>query len=381
LPLGDITSDQLRSLADIARKYTRETIRTTVEQNIVLRWVSESDLPSLHADLKAVDLAEPGAGSIVDIVSCPGTDTCKLGISASRGLASELRTRLLQKGMELDENIRGLHIKISGCFNSCGQHHICDLGFYGMSRVKNGFAVPHFQVVLGGLWEKNAGSYGLAIGAVPSKRIPDVVDSITNRYLADRTPGESFHDFIKRIGRAECKKLIEAFTAVPAHDADPSFYIDWGDAREFSVGDLGVGECAGEIVSPAEFQLTAAEREAFEAQLELESGLVDQAAATAYKAMVNAALALLKHRAMGLPSDPETVVARFRQYFYDTEIFFDPFTGGKFAQYFFKAHEQAGSTYNAETAHQLVEEAQLFIEAAHSCYAKLLAQPQLAGVV
>ena len=81
-----------------------------------------------------------------------------------------MRTRLLERGAEMDETIRGLHIKVSGCFNSCGQHHLCDLGFYGMSRVKNGFAVPHFQVVLGGQWEVNAGSYGLAIGAVGPAR-------------------------------------------------------------------------------------------------------------------------------------------------------------------------------------------------------------------
>ncbi len=257
LPLGDITSDQLRALADIARKYTRETVRTTVEQNIVLRWVSEADLPALYADLKNAKLALPGAGTITDVVSCPGTDTCKLGISASRGLAAELRQRLSERWYELNESIRGLHIKVSGCFNSCGQHHICDLGFYGMSRVKNGYAVPHFQVLLGGQWEANAGSYGLAIGAIPSKRIPEVVDRFTNRYIAERNAGETFQLFIKRIGKAECKKMVDDLTAVPAHDADPSFYQDWGDAREYTVGDLGEGECAGEIVSPTEFALTA----------------------------------------------------------------------------------------------------------------------------
>ncbi|HYP07034.1 MAG TPA: nitrite/sulfite reductase, partial [Bryobacteraceae bacterium] len=317
LPLGDITSDQLRSLADIARKYTRETIRTTVEQNIVLRWVSESDLPQLYKELKAADLAEPGAGTVVDVVSCPGTDTCKLGISSSRGLAAELRSRLLERGAEVDEAIRGLHIKVSGCFNSCGQHHICDLGFYGMSRVKNGFAVPHFQVVLGGQWEENAGSYGIAIGAVPSKRIPDVVDRMTNRYLAERTEGESFQSYIKRIGKAECKKTIEEFTAVPAHEADPKFYQDWGDAREYTVGDLGVGECAGEVVSPIEFELTACEREAFEAQLQLEKGDVLEAVQTAYGAMHHAALALLKFRGAGFPEDRSSVLQRFRDHFYE----------------------------------------------------------------
>jgi sulfite reductase (ferredoxin) len=106
LPLGDITPTQLRALADIARRFTRETIRTTVEQNFVIRWVSRGDLPPLFDALEAVGLGQPGAGSIVDIVACPGTDTCKLGISSSRGLAAELRTRLAAKSVQLDEAIQ-----------------------------------------------------------------------------------------------------------------------------------------------------------------------------------------------------------------------------------------------------------------------------------
>src|SRR6266852_3611430 len=186
LPLGDITADQLRRLADLARQYVKETIRATVEQNIVLRWVSEADLPALFSELKEAGLASPGAGTVVDITACPGTDTCKLGIASSRGLAGELRMRLAERSFEMDEAISGLHIKVSGCFNSCGQHHIADLGFYGVSRHKNGYTVPHFQVVLGGKWEQNGGAYGLAIGAVPSKRIPETVDRITTRYLYER---------------------------------------------------------------------------------------------------------------------------------------------------------------------------------------------------
>jgi sulfite reductase (ferredoxin) len=380
LPLGDITSDQLRSLADIARKYTRETLRTTMEQNIVLRWVSEADLPTLYKELKAADLALSGASSIVDVVSCPGSDTCKLGISSSRGLAAELRERLLQRGAEMDETIRGLHIKVSGCFNSCGQHHLCDLGFYGMSRVKNGFAVPHFQVMLGGEWEHNAGSYGLAIGAVPSKRIPEVVDRFTARYTAERTQGETFGAFIKRIGKAECKKMVDDLMVVPPHEVAPEFYQDWGDAREYGVGDLGEGECAGEVVSPAEFQLTAAEREVFEAQLALERGEVETSVRIAYGAMSHGALALLKQRNIGFPEDAESVLARFRKHLYDTQLFWDDFVGGKFAQYYLEAHENRNNSFDAEEAHRFIEEAQVFLEACHAVYARLLQQPAVAAV-
>jgi sulfite reductase (ferredoxin) len=375
LPLGDITADQLRTLADVARNYTRETMRTTVEQNIILRWVSEADVPAVYADLKAVGLAQAGASSITDLVACPGTDTCKLGIAASRGLAGELRDRLLTMNGSLDEAVRSLRIKISGCFNSCGQHHIADLGFYGVSRNKHGYTVPHFQVVLGGQWTENAGAYGLAIAAVPSKRIPETVERITSRYVAERQPGETFQAFVKRIGKAECKRMLDDLTEVPPHDADASFYTDWGDAREFTTGDLGVGECAGEVVSPLEFQLTACERELFEAQLSLEQGDTPKAAKTAYEAMLHGASALLDWRRLGLYTEPDLVVQKFREYFYDTQLFFDPFVGGAFAQHFFRAHEHAGEAFDTDAAHRLIEEGQLFIEACHACHLRLSQQP------
>ncbi|MCC6590771.1 MAG: nitrite/sulfite reductase [Bryobacterales bacterium] len=380
LPLGDATSKQLRVVADLARKYVKDTVRSTVEQNLVLRWVSEADLPELHEELKAAHLAEPVAGTIFDIAACPGTDTCKLGISSSRGLAGELRERLAEKEFAMDEAIRGLHIKISGCFNSCGQHHIADLGFYGVSRNKNGFTVPHFQVVLGGEWEHNAGSYGLAIGAVPSKRIPETVERIAGRYLAEKTPDETFQQYIKRIGKAAAKKMLEDLMDVPAHDADPSFYVDWSDAREYSIGDIGVGECAGEVIDPIDFELAACERLAFEAQLALEAGNPDRASELAYQAMLDAAKALLKQRIPVFSDDPDRIVNLFKMELVEPQLFHDPFTGAKFAQYFYQAHERRGRPVTAERAHYNVEESQLFIEASHACYARMRTAAVPAGV-
>jgi sulfite reductase (ferredoxin) len=311
----------------------------------------------------------------VDISACPGTDTCKLGISSSRGLAGELQRRFTQKNGSLDKAVENLRIKISGCFNSCGQHQIADLGFYGVSRNKNKYNVPHFQVVLGGQWTENAGAYGLAIGAVPSKRIPEVLDRIAGKYVAERNADESFQAFVKRIGKAECKRMLEDLMEIPSHEADPSLYTDWADAREFTIGDLGVGECAGEVVSNIEFQLRDCEREAFEAQLELDRGQNQKAAKAAYQSMLHAAAALLDWKSVAHSLEPDSIVSQFRSYFFDTQLFFDPFVGGNFAQYFFRAHEKAGLSSTAESAHQVVEEAQLFIEACHACYGRLSAEP------
>jgi sulfite reductase (ferredoxin) len=371
LPLGDITARQLRALADIVRKFTRETIRTTVEQNFLIRWVSNRDLVDVYDALHAAGLGQPGAGTIVDIVACPGTDTCKLGISSSRGLAAELLNQLARKSFELDAAVQNLHIKISGCFNSCGQHHVADLGFYGVSRKMAGYAVPHFQVVLGGEWESNAGSYGLPVLAVPSKNIPQVVTRLTERYVAGRQGSESFKDFAKRIGKAQIKTMLEDLTRLPSDVGDRTYFSDWGDPREYSLGDMGVGECAGEVVAAIEFDLAAAEREVFEAQVKLDKGDFQGAAHTAYLAMVHAAKALVKLELQDVPDDPDRIIREFTVRLYDTQKFYDSYAGGKFAQYLFAAHATANQPASADSARYLIDEAQLFIDASHACYNRL----------
>jgi sulfite reductase (ferredoxin) len=371
LPLGDLTSSQTRALADLARRFTGDTVRLTVEQNIVFRWMPQADLPAFHAELTKLGLASPGASTIVDVVSCPGTDTCKLGISSSRGLSGVLQQRLAARADELHPDVRRLHVKTSGCFNSCGQHHVADIGFLGVSRNLGGRRVAHFQLVVGGEWTNNGGAYGLAIGAYPSKNVPKVLDRLTELWIAERTDGERFQAFIGRVGRARIKEVLEDLTRVPAHAEDPSFYTDWGDAREYTVGDMGVGECAGEIVSVTEFGLAASEREVFQAQLLLEKGDLHAAAQQAYRSMLSAAQALIRLENIDVKDEPDAIVDEFRVRFYDTQLFFDPFAGGKFAYFLFKTHEAPPNGVSRDEAHRHIEEATLFIEAAHACHARL----------
>ena len=372
LPLGDATSAQFRALADMARTYTGDTVRATVEQNVVFRWLAEADLPAFYADLVATGLHEAGAGSISDITACPGTDTCKLGISASRGLAAELEARLAASAGSRDDEVSKLRIKTSGCFNSCGQHHVADIGFLGVSRNLGGRRVAHFQLVVGGQWSHNGGSYGLAIGAFPAKRIPEVVDCVTDFWVAGRNPGETFQDFMTRVGRAKIKQATEHLKAVPSYLEDPSFYVDWGDSREYTIGDLGVGECAGEVVSFTEFGLQASELQVFEAQVSLDGGDAPGAAHGAYRSMLSAAKALIQMQYLDVTDDPDEIVREFRTRFDDTKLFWDPYAKGKFASYLFKVHgDPPNDAVEHEGAHHQIEEAQLFIEAAHGCYDRM----------
>lgn len=382
LPLGDMTSDQARGVAELMRAFTGDTLRTTVEQNVMFRWVSLADTPALFEGLRALKLHASGANTLSDITSCPGTDTCKLGISASRGLAGELRKRLtvVQGGQvqnkALDPALEGLRIKTSGCFNSCGQHHVADLGFLGVSRNVGGRRVPHFQLVVGGEWQNNGGSYGLGIGAVPSKRVPEAVDRITQRFVSERHPEERFQDFIKRVGKAKVRSWIEDLTKVPKFDEDPSFYTDWGDTRVYTIGDMGVGECSGEVVPFALFGLQAAERQVFQAQELFDNGDPSGAHQLAYQAMLTSATSLIRHLAVEVTEDPDDVIACFRKHLYDTKAFHDPYAGAKFAQYFFRVHQASKQeeSWTKEVVHQALEEAQLFIEASHACFDRLSQQ-------
>jgi sulfite reductase (ferredoxin) len=371
LPLGDLTSEQARALADIARRFAGDALRTTAEQNMVLRWVSETDLPELYSALERFHLAEPGAGTIRDVTACPGTDTCKLGISSSRALGTEIARALRSAGIDEDPNAKHLHIKASGCFNACGQHHVADLGFIGVSRNVGGRRVPHFQLVVGGEWSHNAGSYGLAIGAVPSKRVPEVVARLTERYAKERILQESFADFVDRIGKKTIRALVEEMQRMPSYEQDPGLYSDWGDPREYTISDMGEGECAGEVVPYVEVELAAAEREIFESQVLLDEGNLDAAAARARSAMLRGARALTREKNANVGSEADEVIAEFRTHFFDTRLFFDPFAGGKFAHYLFRAHEERTKPVSPESAHQLIEEATLFVDAAHECYTRL----------
>lgn len=389
LPLGDLTSRQARKVVDIVRKYTRDGLRTTVDQNLFLRWVHERDLVAVYNDLYEAKLHNNGSETIADVTTCPGTDTCKLGIASSRGLGAELRRRLEARGLQFDPVLKDVHVKISGCPNSCGQHHVAEIGFYGSSRNIGSYKVPHFQLILGGSVDENSGNYGMAIGAMPSKRAPEVVDRLLDMYAAERQEGETFRAWVHRVGKKDIKERLQDLTEVPSYDEDPSFYIDWHDAREYSIGDIGVGECAGEVITLTQFALASAESKAFDASVLVEkAGATDaevqEAAAMAYQAMIVAAQGLLKVNNPDAKGDPDFVFAEFKREFIDTQLFFDRFVGAQEWGYLQTAYEAGGKVRDRDEARRRVEEAQLFVEAAHACYARLLeaqaSRPVAAGL-
>jgi hypothetical protein len=218
------------------------------------------------------------------------------------------------------------------CFNSCGQHHVADIGFLGVSRMIGSRRVPHFQLVVGGQWSENGRAFGLAIGAIPSKRAPEAALRLSSRYVAERLDGETFRAWVERIGKKTIRAAIEDLTQVPPYEVDPSYYSDWGDTRVPSYTDRrvrwrGRGRRAD--------GLAASEREVFEAQLLLDQGEPRAAALRAYSAMLVAARALTREKNANLGEDPGEIVSEFRTALVDTKLFHDPFAGAKFAHYLF----------------------------------------------
>jgi sulfite reductase beta subunit-like hemoprotein len=213
LPLGDVTSEQLRALAAAARAYGNGEVRTTNTQNFVLRWVPEGKLAQLHRALGLVGLAEPDAGHITDVVACPGGDYCTLAITKSMEVGARIREHLVPTGnrAEADDVVRQIgdfDIKISGCPNSCGQHHVADIGMTGlMIKGKDGVERPHYSLRVGGGCGPNAKIGDRLDGRVPEEETPRVVANIAKHYVAARNVGESFREFVDRVGAAELTKV------------------------------------------------------------------------------------------------------------------------------------------------------------------------------
>ncbi len=244
LRLGDITSAQMRALAQIIRRYCGEYLRVSIEQNLVLRWVRNERLAALFSELEPLGLTEPEANRLHDVTSCPGAETCQLGISASRGLARALEARFKDIGLSGDD-IEDIRIKVSGCPNSCGHHHIADIGFFGGARKITERLAPHFQLLLGGLTEEGKAQFGQPVLKLPARRIPDAVVRIFELYRKDRQSAqESFQAFVARVGLECWKQALAPFETLPPYDESPEAYRDWGAESDFSLGGMGPGECA-----------------------------------------------------------------------------------------------------------------------------------------
>ncbi|MES2652039.1 MAG: HEPN domain-containing protein [Bacteroidota bacterium] len=305
IKVGDIKTDQARAFVKAITPYVADEIRVTQNQGLLLKYVAKNALPSLYQALLDIDLAHAGFDSIADITTCPGTDTCNLGISNSMTLAEVLEEVIYEDFPELiyEKNIK---IKISGCMNSCGQHGLAEIGFHGSSVKANGKVVPAVQVMLGG------GTVGNGVGRVaervikvPSKRAPQVLHFILNDFKANSSTEENFHQYYDRKGKDYFYQLLKPIADLTALQNNE--FVDWGHEETFETA-IGVGECAGVVIDLVATLLLEADEKLTWAKQAFEKEAYADSIYHSYSVFISAAKSLLLDK--GINSSTQVGVIR-----------------------------------------------------------------------
>jgi len=253
VPGGDLSADQLRGLAALCRKISMEgEVRTTQSQNLVIRWVPAVRLSEVYRALVALGLGLPGANGVTSTVGCTGATSCNLAITNSHRLAKEVQRRLLEMGLDEDPGLEEATIKISGCPNSCGQHGMATIGFFGASIRVNGGLAPAYVMLVGGKHSHPA-MLGQILTRVPAKRVVEAVVKVIELYRREREEGEDLETWICRVLKgmgganirdaADLRRAVDEVTAIKAPDEDPDAYLDWGSTEKF-IAKTARGECA-----------------------------------------------------------------------------------------------------------------------------------------
>jgi sulfite reductase (ferredoxin) len=241
---GDLTPEQFRGLASIMRQHTGGYARSTVQQNFVLRWVRDESLYDVWQRLDELGLAEAGAREITDVVSCPGTDSCKLGIASSMGLNRAVKERLEE--MQISDSLtKKIHIKMSGCPNGCSQHHIANIGFYGASLKVGERQLPAYIPHIGGNYEGGEVIFGTRLKSrLPAKRVPEAIERWIKLYESEREEGEEFNAFAERTGAGSFEEVVKDLTMPMEFSLETmQQFIDWNRSSPYKV-ERGEGECA-----------------------------------------------------------------------------------------------------------------------------------------
>ena len=238
--LGDVTSGQFRAVASIVREFDVD-VRVTNRQNLVLRDLTEAQLPDLYERLVAAGMARPGAELSRDVVACPGADTCNLAVTQSRGLASAIGAALDEAGLA---EVGGVRTNISGCTNSCGQHHTADIGFFGAERRAHGQSAPGYQMLLGGYVGQEQIHFGQKALRLPAKNAAEATVRVVSRFVGERQAGERFIDWLERAGGAkEVAAGLKDLDEFPTPDEGPEYYVDYDETGPYAAV-IGESECA-----------------------------------------------------------------------------------------------------------------------------------------
>ena len=242
IPLGDFTSEQMRVVGELARAYSDGAVRVTMEQDLVFRWVKIADVRELYVRLSAAGLGLAEASTVAKVASCPGAESCRLAVTQSRGLGRLLEDQLRARP-DLIDAADGMRVKISGCPNGCGQHHIATVGFQGSVRRVGGKAVPQYFVTVGGSVTADGATFGRLVSKIPARRIPEVLERLIGLYEREKQDGENASEFFRRVDALKVTVLLQDLQRLTEQDATPEDFVDLAETAEFAP-EVMDGECS-----------------------------------------------------------------------------------------------------------------------------------------
>ena len=308
---GDIKTDITRKFVEAIKDLVADEIRITINQGLLLKFISKEALPALFIALNNLGLAKPGFDSVADVTTCPGTDTCNLGISNSMELSRVLEGVIYNEYQDFIRN-KEIKIKISGCMNSCGQHGLAHIGFHGSSMKANGKVMPAVQVLLGGgIVGNGVGRVSDKVVKVPSKRAPQVLRAVLNDYQTKADAYQNFHQYYDDLGKDYFYQLLKPIAdQTTLVDED---FVDWGHQETFQTA-IGVGECAGVVIDLVATLVFEAEEKYIWAKEAFAQKAFADAIYHAYNAMVNGAKALLLDKGINQSTQTGVINAFNEQY-------------------------------------------------------------------
>jgi sulfite reductase (ferredoxin) len=318
LQLGDLTHDEARAISKIASDYAAGILVFTVFQNIMIPWVKPEAFGPVYTALKKIGLHKAGTEELKDMTSCPGSETCNLGITHSRGLINQLTEDVENEATDSTE-LDHITIKASGCPNSCGQHHIASIGFSGSAKKVNGILAPHYEMMMGGRITEDGAVFGIPVIKLPAKNVANAVRRSVDAYKKDKQNNELFVEFFDRVGKGYFTDLLIDLKELPNIEASPQSYIDFHATKAFSLDDRGQGECAGALTDMISDRLSEAERSLFQCNRAFEKNEFAEAVRQANRTIVSSARALLVTEGMDFTDNVETLT-KFESLIVETGI-------------------------------------------------------------
>jgi len=313
--LGNIGNEHLKRLAAFASEFGDHAVRATFGQNLRLRHIPEDYLGNTYLAVKEISSLADAPLLLSNAVACTGADTCKLGICLPKGALLAVERKLRTAKLDLD-GVEDFRLNLSGCPNSCGQHVLADLGFYGQARRKGQQMYPAYAIVAGARFADGEARMAQAIGNISARDLPSFTADLLTVWVAKKEQYSTFAAFIDADGRKAIQDICDRYREVPDFEEDKNYYYDWSAKDVFTIVGRGVGECSAGL-----FDLIGVDLKAIEGHRKslAQSSTPEQQADALYGIVLSASRMLLVTRGIEAPSD-DAVFQSFLQHFIEAAL-------------------------------------------------------------